>query len=834
MQFLYFINFIISLILIFFTIVIFRPINKYKHLKTKEDQLFLQKVLLSTIFFVIILVITILFMLNITESSNLFKLELCLFNCYIMAITLYNTFMAYELYSTFINPAHYFETLFKQKKYNYIPEFIILIISLIVFVLDIALYEEDEKYASNDSIVFIIIGKWKGFLVFILCILSLMLYFRINSKIQKFCFKNQEKLYDVISKRKMINMLYLIYGLFFTLPAFTSVKITEFYNIFGSIFFMIIICNEYIIHLSIIAPSKFCEYGLKNTCLFKFCSWFSKTTVNSGSSTPLVNESVVNEGTGMTTFQNETSTVLDIITHNPRDKELVSIFRNGIYIEDYYFHYFDRILNIITTSIYHVYNSNYFSSQANEQRLSSSIKIGADMSSIGGTMQSLTVSNLGNNNKTVINSSSELGDDTAKFDLKKNMEKDDFHRFQEVLENGIHISNNNNYLNVNIKSFFTPRCVESIYDQRLKGRNIANSLLSHMIITNNAKNRNLENPNSYYWSLLASNGKEQYFNKLKNTSLKTYDKNFTLDIFDTNDEEIGFNEKGKNNPLSVLIDQYFTYIHGKGIKGTFIPSLVGVFKIKINEFKTLLVFITRNSLVENIPKNFYTYWQMIRFLNDKPQKIASSQFSSGTLVKDDPIFERTFQIETKKDNPNYNKILVKNYIDFEETIQSDIEFLSRCGARNFDLLLMYYEYENTQKHDKQEKKGAIKIRKTSSGTEIIEESLPKGDFFDDVGSPINMDGKIPDTLGGEFLSMGGGFLDDNEFGVKSNKNAGNLFDVDEKVNISGYEGIFDSFNCLCFFTFENVFDIRKRLSLAINYYTSFQKKVLINFAEYKK
>lgn len=202
MQFLYFINFIISLILIFFTIVIFRPINKYKHLKTKEDQLFLQKVLLSTIFFVIILVITILFMLNITESSNLFKLELCLFNCYIMAITLYNTFMAYELYSTFINPAHYFETLFKQKKYNYIPEFIILIISLIVFVLDIALYEEDEKYASNDSIVFIIIGKWKGFLVFILCILSLMLYFRINSKIQKFCFKNQEKLYDVISKRK--------------------------------------------------------------------------------------------------------------------------------------------------------------------------------------------------------------------------------------------------------------------------------------------------------------------------------------------------------------------------------------------------------------------------------------------------------------------------------------------------------------------------------------------------------------------------------------------------------------------------------------------------------
>ena len=268
------------------------------------------------------------------------------------------------------------------------------------------------------------------------------------------------------------------------------------------------------------------------------------------------------------------------------------------------------------------------------------------MSSIGGTMQSMTVSNIGN--KTTISSINDVGDETARFKIKKNMEKDELHRFKEVLENGINVSNNNNYLNIDLKSFFTQRCVESIYEQKLKGKNISTSMLSHMILTNNAKNRNFDNPNSYYWSLLASNGKEEYFNKLKNTSIKTYDKNFTLDIFDSNDEEISFIDKGKNNALSVLLDKYFTYIHGKGINGTFIPSLVGVFKIKINEFKTLLIFVTRNSLVENVPKNFFTYWQLIRFLNDKPQKMASSQFSSGTLVKDDPIFERSFQIETKK------------------------------------------------------------------------------------------------------------------------------------------------------------------------------------------
>ena len=183
---------------------------------------------------------------------------------------------------------------------------------------------------------------------------------------------------------------------------------------------------------------------------------------------------------------------------------------------------------------------------------------------------------------------------------------------------------------------------------------------------------------------------------------KTYDKNITLDIFDTDEDDINIFRKGANNSLAQLLDQYFTYIHGKGVNGTFIPSLIGVFTIKINDFKTLLVLVTRNSLVENVPKNHFSYWQLLRILKGKPQKVATSQFSRGnSLVKDDPIFDRAFQIETIKDNPNYNKIAVKNYNDFQNIINSDIEFLRQVGAKNFDLLLMYYQFENTQKHEKQ-------------------------------------------------------------------------------------------------------------------------------------
>ena len=845
-----FFNFIIGLLLLILTIIIFNPINKRKKLKIKEDQLFLQKTLLTAIFFGFIILISILFIFQAYDSKILYLLELFFFNFYIIAIVLYNFFLSYELYSTYINPVHFFNRLFKQKKYNYVPEFIIFFISFFVLAIDIFFsfyfkvynynikYQESKgngTYFCNDSSIFIIIGgEWKGFIIIFLSIISLIILFRINSKIHRFSFKYQEKLYNLISKRKLNNGLYLVYGLFYVLPVVTGVTITEFYNIFGACFFMIIICNDFMIHISIISTSKFCEYSLKRTLLGYFCSCFYNPLKYSGSSAPLVNETSINEVTGMSTFQNETTTALDINTVNPLDKELVSIYKNGIFVEDYFYYYFDQILNIITVSIFHAYNSNNFSSQANEQRLSTNIQIG-ELSSIGGTMQSINASNFVNN-KTIINSQNDIGDETAIFNYKKNMEKDDFHRFKEVLENGINIKNNNNYLDINLKSFFTQRCVESIYEQKLKGRNIANSMLNHMILTNNAKNKNIDNPNSYYWSLFASNGKEEYFNKLKNTSIKTHDKNFTLDIFDSDDEEISFTDKGKNNSLSILLDKYFTYIHGKGINGTFIPSLVGVFKIKINEFKTLLIFITRYSLVENVPKNYFTYWQLIRFLKQKPQKIASSQFNSGTLVKDDPIFERSFQIETKKDNPNYNKIFLKNYNDFLETIQSDMEFLKQCGVDNFDLLLMYYEYENTQKHEKQ---GAIKIKQTNFGTEIVEESLPKGGIFEEGSTPISKFGsKIPDSLGGGFLSLGGGFLDDNEFGggknLNINANKGNLIDFNEKVNISGYDGVFDSFNCLCFFTFENVFDIRKRLSLSINYYNNFLNKIVENFTEYKK
>ena len=54
-----------EMIPLFFSITIFIPINKYKKLKTKEDQLFLQKNLITMIFFAIDIIFGFLRILNV-------------------------------------------------------------------------------------------------------------------------------------------------------------------------------------------------------------------------------------------------------------------------------------------------------------------------------------------------------------------------------------------------------------------------------------------------------------------------------------------------------------------------------------------------------------------------------------------------------------------------------------------------------------------------------------------------------------------------------------------------------------------------------------------------
>ena len=827
-------DFIMGLIIIYFSTIIYSPVNKYKTFKTKEDQLFVQKMFFVMLLFTIDFLTSLLCILDFLSFTGItYIIEQFIFNFYIIMFLFYNFFLCVELYKTYNNPVHLFSRIFKQFNHKYIYEFFIIFFAIIVLVIDIIdpfknlkeINKEIENDENTDS-PFTMNDKWKFALIILISLISIIICFIIKSRIKKFAFRSQEKLISIINKRIVSNLLLLIYGIYYAIINFLSDDNN--YNILnrvGGCIFVLITIIDIILHLSILSSSKFVEYGCKNSSIHYFTGLFKKSEKNEEKLISLVNEStasnsVIGNNTTIKTI-NETS---KLISNSPYDDELLSIYSNGIFIEDFWLNYFDQILNIITTSLFQIYCSKFFSTkELKNQKLRTDIEIAEDVSKIGGdSNNNLSLSNNINNYVTnIFNKNNKIGDYTTSYDLCKTLAKDDYAQFKDILEYGI--SNNINPIRTKVKSFFTSNCVMTIAEKNLKSKQIGASLLSHIIFAN-SKNKNSSIPNATFWSLTASNGKEEYFNKLKGTCLKTFDKNYNLDIFDTNDDEINYVEKN-NKGMSLILEKYFNYIHGKGINGTFLPTLIGVFKIKINSFKTLLIFISRNSLIENAPKNFFTYWQLVRFLHNGPQKIASSQFNKdqNTLIKDDPIFERLFQITN--DNPNNNKIQLKNFSDFQETIKNDILFLKSCDLSNFDLLLMYYEYENNEKHEKQ---GIIKIEKTENDeAKIIAESIPKDNLIDET-EPISNLKNNDDSFGDDdFINL------DMISGIGKNISANNLMDYSEKININAYDGLFDCFNCMCFFTFENIFDIRKNISLTTNYYTSFQKKIVSNFAEYQ-
>ena len=533
----------------------------------------------------------------------------------------------------------------------------------------------------------------------------------------------------------------------------------------------------------------------------------------------------------------------------PADTELVSIFKNNIFFEDYFMSFCDQYLNVITASLFKMFNSKLFSIKNVENKKIKEEMGGISISGIGGA---------GNASSTQeISATVEEGDNSSSYTFHKKKGKNHFAIFKHILG-----TTTTEDLKVKISSYYTDNCVMNIKKLNLASKKIASSIISHFIIS--AKKDDKDHPNNY-WSLTSANAKEEYFRNMRNVSFKSYDKNYNLDFFETDDQKISLNNKSNKN-IADMINKYFDYIQkGKGQTGTFLPELIGIFKVKINDFNTMLIFISRNSIVYNVPKNFYTYWQLLRFDNLKPQKIATSK-CRGTLVTEESLFERLYESDIKK-NKDMNKVMLKNYSDFKEIIGNDINFLKDNNLLNVNLLMMYYEYENTQKH---EKEGAIQIRKTDENkAEIINIDLPgnanneqknnekkekkekelkqekkekelkqeKKENDEDVLNigeiKDELNNKIIDDFDGEKGEVNDIFGDEEfDFMPDLGKDAHNLLDYTEKVNIAGYEGNFDNFVCMCFFTFENAFDINNRSGTIAN--EAFKNKILENFSEFKQ
>ena len=125
--------------------------------------------------------------------------------------------------------------------------------------------------------------------------------------------------------------------------------------------------------------------------------------------------------------------------------------------------------------------------------------------------------------------------------------------------------------NIFITPLYVKDSIETINLYKINKYDIINSLLSHKFL-----------------SLLMTNSKRIFFKKLNNLIFKTYDNKLLIELHtDINSNNVDFND---------LIKRYFNHINYENIN-SFLCVLLGVFKIKINNFKEILVFVSKNPFV---------------------------------------------------------------------------------------------------------------------------------------------------------------------------------------------------------------------------------------------
>ena len=88
--------------------------------------------------------------------------------------------------------------------------------------------------------------------------------------------------------------------------------------------------------------------------------------------------------------------------------------------------------------------------------------------------------------------------------------------------------------------------------------------------------------------------------------------------------------------------------------------------------------------------------------------------------------------------------------------------------------------------------------------------------------------------------MNGDFLDERLLSFddtpttkrEQHQNSNNMLNYSEKIKINSYDGYFDSFNCMCLFSFENIFDLGKGCCCKSLNYNTYQNNILNNFSYY--
>lgn len=653
------------------------------------------------------------------------------------------------IFSLFISIVPYFF----QHNYNNIYEFIFKLTEKDYF--DISFSK--NKFLSPLIIFFFI----------------LLLYFYLQTKLFYKNLKEKSLLHLKYMNLCLLinNILYLFFAfLLLFIPLFS--KIVNISKIIQSFFYVVAIGDSYL-YIFRIFHSGFYYYYLNSTligCIFNclcFGCFFNKFS-----------------------FPSYNSSLLSSLT----SKHTQSIYYFYSYldyiVEDYILDTLDFILHTITVGlsiVYKDFQDHIYNFKSKNDLLS------IELATLNSNEEHNNFENSKNQLKNILNKNdinSDLNENNEEDDLSNSSTYNFFKIYSKKmlsnkLENDLFSFNYCGDANIVITPLFVKESLESINLYQISKIDIINSLLSHKFL-----------------SLLMANSKKMFFKKLNNLIIKTYDDKLLI--------ELHTDIIMKDN--SEFLNDYFSHLNNSNIN-TFLSVLLGVFKVQINNLKEILIFVSKNPFVENVPRDFYNYWELMQFNKDKKKfnKLLSSKDADSFIITNENSLvslNNVFQLD--------------NFKLFQETIQNDIKFLMSISSSKFNLLILYYEYET----NKNTSKNSIfsKIR-----NKLINDSNSTSDIFKNKKISVsntyfslsNNTSNYNNSLNKNIINNISEDTDKDIFTNIDNRKAidDDISDIplisNEIQNIvmtNGFESSYNHYKGIIYFRWDNVFYQNKRLS----------------------
>ena len=362
---------------------------------------------------------------------------------------------------------------------------------------------------------------------------------------------------------------------------------------------------------------------------------------------------------------------------------------------------------------------------------------------------------------------------------------------------------------VNIQCLYAEKLKETMNVYHIRKEDIVRSLLSN-------KGQ----------SLLSKNTKDEYFKSLQNLCIKTYDKQLLLEIY----SDINLDDK----KIKKLLSMYITHLNSSKMN-TFLPILLGVFKVKINSFREIVIFVSKNPLIEDRPEN-YNYWQLMRFdYNQKLSKLASSKDRDSFIITTDRIFSHN------------NKFAIEGFDIVSQTLESDFKLLKKINSEQFSLLILYYELELNNKKSKDTIDGVLfpNTSLTDPIIEIPESSKPSTETFvstmNDKASSVDRDrfdtlrSKRNENIVTESLSEQ--FLGNQDDNINIDKDQPSMITYMNQSSSgiikNGFDSLYNNYKGTIYFSFENLFESGGCFR-SNAFYKNYLKEIMKIFAEKKK